>query len=85
MVVNIPQLIFEAALKLMSNKSITPKEAVAQAKKNIPGAALIDTTAVEKKLQDHVDKQKKEEAALDDSVGMPVGEIDIPPVESTGD
>lgn len=81
MVVNIPQLVFEAALKLMSGKSITPKEAVAQAKKNIPGANLIDTTAVEKQLQAHVDKQKKEEEALNDSVGMPVGQIDVPPVE----
>ncbi|GAA0374326.1 hypothetical protein [Streptomyces blastmyceticus] len=81
MVANIPQLVFEAALKLMSGKSITAKEAVAQAKKNIPGAALIDTTAVEKKLQDHVDKQKKEEEAVSDSAGMPVGQIDVPPVE----
>ncbi|MFF4185440.1 hypothetical protein ACFYZ9_19810 [Streptomyces sp. NPDC001691] len=50
-ILNLPQMVFEAALKLMRLQGLTAKQAITKAKSTIPGAAAIDTKDLEKKLE----------------------------------
>ncbi|MEU9999129.1 hypothetical protein [Streptomyces sp. NPDC050848] len=60
---DLPKLVFEAALKLMRLQGLTPKQAVAKAKQQFPGASTLNTKELERKLEAEAAKDAAQNAA----------------------